>query len=70
MNKFKLVLLSILGGINVVMTIFTPIILAVIWVSITGLNNWTEYLFYGVGLLATLFRAIKIGLKDDRSDGE
>jgi len=69
-NKFKLVLLSILGGINVVMTIFTPIILAVIWVSITGLNNWTEYLFYGVGLLATLFRAIKIGLKDDRSDGE
>jgi len=61
MNKFTLVILSILGGVEVVFYMFSPIIIAVIWVSITGLDNWTSYFFYGIGLLATAFRAIKIG---------
>lgn len=61
MNKLTKILLGILGGIDVTISMFTPIILAVIWVTIVGLNDWTAYFFYGIGLLATLFRAIKIG---------
>ena len=63
MNKFKLILLSILGGCDVILTVFTPIILAVIWVSIAGFDSWTAYFFYALGLLATMFRAIKIYLR-------
>ena len=37
------------------------IILAAIWITIAGLDNWMPYFFYGLGLLATLFRAIKVG---------
>ena len=66
MNKLKKVILSILGGIDVTFTMFTPIILAAVWVTVSNLENWTEYFIYGIGLLATLFRAIKIGwLKND-----
>lgn len=61
MNKFKKVMLSILGGIDVTFYMFTPIILAVVWVSLVGFDKWTSYFFYGAGLLATMFRAIKIG---------
>ena len=61
MNKFNIIILSILGGIDVTLKMFTPIILAALWVIVTGLDNWTAYFFYGVGLLSTIFRAIKIG---------
>jgi len=61
MNKFLVVVLSILGGVEVVFYIFTPVIIAALWISVVGLVNWTSYFIYGVGLLATLFRAIKIG---------
>ena len=61
MNIFKKIVLSILGGVDVTFYIFTPILLAAVWVAVGGLNDWTEYFFYGIGLLATMFRAIKIG---------
>jgi len=60
MNKLMKVLLSILGAIDVIFTIATPMIIAAIWISITGLDTWNSYFFYGVGLLSTIFRAIKI----------
>lgn len=61
MNKFKTILLSILGGIDVTFNMFTPIIIAALWVSLGSVDNWTETFIYGVGLLATLFRGIKLG---------
>jgi uncharacterized protein YgfB (UPF0149 family) len=61
MNKFKKIILSILGGIDVTFYMFTPILIAVLWVRLSTLENWTEYFIYGIGLLATIFRAIKIG---------
>lgn len=68
MNKFKKIILSILGGIDVTFYMFTPILIAVLWVRLSTLENWTEYFIYGIGLLATIFRAIKIGfLKNDRN---
>ena len=61
MNKFILVILAILGGIETVFYIFTPIAIVVLWTSIVGFNNWTSYFCYGMGILATIFRGIKIG---------
>ena len=61
MNKFKKIILAVLGGIDTTIYLFTPIILVALWVLVTGLSDWKNFLFYGLGLLATLFRAIKIG---------
>lgn len=61
MNKFKKILLSILGGIDTVFYMFTPIIVSVLWVSLNGINGGSSYFFYSLGLFSTLFRAIKIG---------
>jgi len=60
MGKFKTIILAILGGIDTVIYMFTPIILAAIWITIAGLDSWMSYFFYSLGLLATMFRAIKI----------
>ena len=61
MNKATKITLSVLGGIDVTFRIFTPILIAVLWVTVSSLENWTEYFIYGLGLIATIFRAIKIG---------
>ena len=66
MNKIIKIILAILGGIDVTFSIFSPIIIAALWVKVSTLSDWTEYFFYGVGLFSTLFRAIKVGwLKND-----
>jgi len=59
MGKIKTITLAILGGTDTVIYMFTPIILAAIWITIAGLNDWTSYFFYGLGLIATMFRGIK-----------
>lgn len=61
MNKLLKILIAILGGIETTFYIFTPISLAALWIIVSGLNNWTSYFFYGIGLTSTLFRAIRIG---------
>ena len=61
MNKSQKILIAILGGIDTTLYMFTPILLAALWISAAGLDSWTVYLFYGLGLLSTLFRAYKIG---------
>ena len=60
MNKFIKVLVAILGGIDTTIWLFTPILLAALWISVAGLGDWKVFMFYGLGLFATLFRAIKI----------
>jgi hypothetical protein len=60
MNKFYKILIATLGGIETTFYLFTPILLAGLWVKVSGLNNWTSYFFYSIGLLSTLFRSIKI----------
>jgi len=66
MNKLKKIILSILGGIDITFYMFTPIMIAVIWIGLAQLEVWQIYTLFGVGLLATLFRAIKVGwLKND-----
>jgi len=60
MNKLTKIFLATIAGIDVTLTIFTPILLATLWISVSGLNFFS-YALYGLGLFATLFRAIKIG---------
>ena len=62
MNKFTLILLSIIAGMDVLVRIITPIFLIWLWLSIFGIpNHWSTYVFIFIGIGATLFRAIKIG---------
>ena len=61
MNKFLIIILAILGGINAVVSMLTPIVLVMVWIRFAGLQDWQSYLFFSLGLLATLFRAIQIG---------
>jgi len=61
MNKKTKIILAILAGIDTTITMFTPILLVVLWMSVVELSIWKTYFIFGMGLLATLFRAIKIG---------
>ena len=61
MNKFLTTILAILGGIEVVFSLAVPIIIAIFWINIIGLVEWTSYLFIIVCFIATMVRAIKIG---------
>ena len=61
MNKALKILISIFAGVDAVMYMFTPIILAVVWVTLRGLNDFGTFFFFSLGLIATTFRAIKIG---------
>jgi len=61
MNKLKKIAIAIFGGIDAVMYMITPLILVVLWVNVSGLVNFSSYFFYGIGLVATIFRGIKIG---------
>ncbi len=61
MNKLQKILLAILAGIETVIYLITPILLVILWVKINSLTSWTMYFFWGLGLLATLFRGIKVG---------
>jgi len=68
MNKINKVLLSIIGGMEVLVSVITPILLVLIWLSIFGIeNHWSTYAFLIIGWGASMFRAIKIGwLKMDK----
>jgi len=61
MNKLFKILISVLAGINVIIEILTPIILAAIWINISPIDNWKEILIYSFGGLASFFRAIRVG---------
>lgn len=55
--------IAILGGLDVLISIITPLMLALIWIRLSGLSEFSSYLIYVVGLLATFFRAIKFWIK-------
>ena len=60
MKKFKKVLVGILGGMDVAITVTTPIILSLLWIEIFGVKFSTYVIIIACGL-AALFRAIRIG---------
>jgi len=59
MNKLKKIIISVLGGIERVFYLFTPILLVGLWVEIMPTDlNWA---FWSVGYIASVFRGIEIG---------
>ncbi len=61
MNKLTITILAILGGIEIVFYIVTPILVSLIWVNISSFESLGTYVMYSAGLLASVFRGIKIG---------
>ena len=61
MNKTWKILLSVMAGVDAVIYMVTPIILSVVWITLRGLDDYGTALFFALGLIATTFRAIKIG---------
>jgi len=61
MNKLGKILLSILGGIDVTFKMFTPALISIVWIELVNMSGVYMYLLLSLGMLATLFRAIKIG---------
>ena len=62
MNKIIKIMLSILGGMEVVVSIMIPILLVLVWLAIFGIKgDWSTYVFLIIGWGASVFRAIKIG---------
>lgn len=61
MNKFVKVLLAILAAVERTFFIASPILVCILWVSLIGREDWSSPLFYLVGSLASIFRAIKVG---------
>ena len=61
MNKLLKILLATLAGVETVFYMVTPILIALIWVTLFSFESWSNYVVYIAGLLASLFRGIKIG---------
>lgn len=61
MNKFKTIVLSILGGMEVSFYIFSPAIIINIWVYLFGLESFYSIVIYILGFAAMMFRAFKVG---------
>jgi len=61
MNKKLKILFAVLGGIEVIFHTLTPLLVAILWVNSSGMTDFSSMFFYAIGILATLFRAIKIG---------
>ena len=61
MNKLLKVIIATLGGIDAVFTIGLPILVSLLWIRISGLVGWSSYVLLSAGILASIFRSIKIG---------
>jgi hypothetical protein len=61
MNKLKTIILGILGAVDVVFSIFIPIAIAILWIKMTNFQGLGSHFIYGLGLLSSIFRAIKVG---------
>ena len=66
MNKIGKVILSILGGMDVIMYLLTPIAIVLLLLAVSSilnnpLNKLSSIIFIIASLGSTIFRAIKIG---------
>ena len=62
MNKVLKIILSVMGGCNVILEMLTPLAVMIFWTSYFNYTDFWSIFFLCVGGLATMFRAIKIGL--------
>ena len=60
MNKFLKVFLAIIGGINVIFSLFIPIAISLVITKMYNLVGFSLYLVIIIGSLSTFYRAIEI----------
>ena len=63
MNKVFVILLAFLGAINIVIDVIIPILLVLIWQKVFGITTNGAYVLYGMAMLASVFRGIKVWMK-------
>jgi len=39
----------------------SPIIIGALWMTVSGIESWANYFLFGICLVATVFRSIKVG---------
>ena len=61
MNKLLKIIIALLGGIDSVVYISTPILLVVLLDSVRVLSDFNSIIFYTIGFAASFFRGIKVG---------
>lgn len=59
--KLSKIIIAILGGVDVVMTMITPILLVLLCVNVFNLNDFGENVLLIMASLSCIFRAYKIG---------
>ena len=60
MNKVTKAVVAAMAGVERTFFIFSPILISLIWFRLNELNFQTG-LILGIGIIATMFRAIKVG---------
>lgn len=63
MNKFFKIVVSILGGVNAAFSIFVPVALVLTVINIFQLSQFNIIFLMIIGILATIYRAIKVLIK-------
>jgi hypothetical protein len=61
MNKIQTISLAILGGVEAVFSIATPILIAILWIKYSGMAGWSSWTLVTAGIISSAFRGIKIG---------
>lgn len=61
MNRLSKIILSVMGGIDVLFYTITPILISMIWTNLFGINDIGAYIMYAAGLISSVFRGIKVG---------
>ena len=63
MNKSGRFFVAVLGGFNVMFELFSPIAISLLLLKVYSFSGFNSYAILTVGLLASLFKAIKFWLK-------
>jgi len=58
MNKSLKIIISILGGINMIFSAFIPTLVALLIIDLIVLNQTNQIILISVGLLSTLYRGL------------
>lgn len=66
MNKLSKIILSILGGINLVFNIFIPIAVALLSIRFFGFNGIWSLILLAAGIISSFYKAINIAFVKEK----
>ena len=61
MNQILKIIIAIFGGVDTVFNIALPTLVALLWISFQDLIGLSSYILLIAGIMATIFRGIKVG---------